>query len=125
MKQIEIFDPAMCCSTGVCGPGIDPALLRVATVIQSLKTMGINIKRYNLAEEPQAFITNTTVNNFLKEEGAENLPVTLLDGAIVKKGIYPSNSDLESWLEIKINAGAADTDSCCNEEESCCNSGCC
>ena len=33
MKKIEIFDPAMCCSTGVCGPGVDPELLRMATMV--------------------------------------------------------------------------------------------
>lgn len=125
MKQVEIFDPAMCCSTGVCGPGIDPELLRIATVIQSLQSRGININRHNLAEEPQVFITNTVVNKFLMDEGAEGLPVTLLDGEIVKRGVYPSNSDLETWLEIKIEVTASYTDSCCNEEESCCDSGCC
>ncbi len=29
MSVIEIFDPAMCCSTGVCGPSIDTELMRV------------------------------------------------------------------------------------------------
>lgn len=43
MKQVEIFDPAMCCSTGVCDPSIDPELLRVATVISNLKEKGIII----------------------------------------------------------------------------------
>ena len=34
-KKIEIFDPAMCCSTGICGPSVNENLLRVATLINS------------------------------------------------------------------------------------------
>ena len=43
--KIEIFDPAMCCETGVCGPSIDPELMRMSTVINALKEKGIIIKR--------------------------------------------------------------------------------
>ena len=63
MKNIEIFDPAMCCSTGVCGPSIDPELLRVATVINSLKEKGIIIKRHGLSSEPQDFISNKVIKS--------------------------------------------------------------
>jgi len=58
MKKIKIFDPAMCCDTGVCGPAIDPELLRMASLINVLKEKGIDIKRYGLANEPQEFISN-------------------------------------------------------------------
>ena len=67
MKNIEIFDHAMCCSTGVCGPSIDTELLRVATVINTLKEKGISIKRYGLSNEPQAFISNKVINGVLDE----------------------------------------------------------
>ena len=47
MKKVEIFDPAMCCSTGVCGPGVDPELTRVASAVYSLRTKrNFDIKRY-------------------------------------------------------------------------------
>jgi hypothetical protein len=26
MAKMQVFDPAMCCSTGVCGPSVDPTL---------------------------------------------------------------------------------------------------
>ncbi len=29
--RIQVYDPAMCCSTGVCGPEVDPVLVRFAT----------------------------------------------------------------------------------------------
>ena len=37
MKTIEIFDPAMCCPTGLCGTNINPELMRIAVVIETLK----------------------------------------------------------------------------------------
>ena len=89
MKKIEIFDPAMCCSTGVCGPNIDLELLRIATVINSLQVKGIVIKRHGLSNEPQAFISNQVINDILRKEGADILPITLVNGEIVKTKEYP------------------------------------
>lgn len=94
MKTIEIFDPAMCCSTGVCGPSVDKELLRIATVIDALKQMGVTVVRHNLSSEPQAFIRNETVNALLRSEGAEVLPVTMVDGTVAVKGKYPSTAQM-------------------------------
>jgi len=102
MKKIEIFDPAMCCSTGVCGPSIDPELMRVATVINSLKAKGIVIKRHGLSNEPQDFISNKVINDILQKDGADVLPVTLVDGEVAKTKEYPTNKELSEWLEIEV-----------------------
>jgi hypothetical protein len=102
--QIEIFDPAMCCPTGVCGPSIDPELMRIATVINMLKEKGVMIKRHGLSSEPQDFISNKAINNILQKEGADVLPVTLLDGEIVKTKAYPTNEELSKWLNVEIRA---------------------
>jgi len=104
MKKIEIFDPAMCCSTGVCGPSIDPELMRIAGVINSLKEKGIIIKRHGLSNEPQDFVTNKVISDILQKEGADVLPVTLVDGEVAKTKEYPTNEELSKWLEIEINA---------------------
>ena len=88
MKKIEIFDPAMCCSTGVCGPSIDPELMRVAAVINALKEQGIIIKRHGLTSEPQDFIANKVISELLQKEGADILPVTLVDGEVAKTKEY-------------------------------------
>lgn len=56
-----IFDPAMCCSTGVCGPSVDKELLRVSTVLNTLKNKGILVERYNLTNNPQIFIENKVI----------------------------------------------------------------
>ena len=103
MKKIEIFDPAMCCSTGVCGPSIDPELMRMATVINALKEKGIIIKRHGLSNEPQDFISNKVISDLLQKEGADILPITLVDGEVAKTKGYPTNEELSKWLEIEIN----------------------
>lgn len=118
MKKIEIFDPAMCCSTGVCGPSIDPELLRVSTVINALKEKGIEIKRHGLSSEPQDFVSNIVINDLLQKEGADILPVTLVDGKVAKTKIYPTNEELSQWLGITIKT-KQEKSNCCGGN-SCC-----
>ena len=100
MKKMIIFDPAMCCSTGVCGPSVNKELLRVATVINTLKNKGVLIERYNLTSNPQAFIDNKEINQILNTRGVDTLPVTMVNGAVVKEGSYPTNEEFCSLLEI-------------------------
>lgn len=100
MSKLEIFDPAMCCSTGVCGPSVDPELLRVSTIVNILNKKGFNVIRYNLSQEPQAFVQNQKVSELLKSKGSEALPITILNGEVVKSGCYPSRKDFSEWLEI-------------------------
>ena len=100
MKKMIIFDPAMCCSTGVCGPSVNKELLRVATVLNTLKNKGVLVERYNLTSNPQAFIDNKEINKILNTKGVDALPVIMVNGAIVKIGSYPTNEEFCSLLEI-------------------------
>jgi hypothetical protein len=98
--KLEVFDPAMCCPTGVCGPSVDPELARVAAAIFLLQGKGYSITRYNLGNEPQAFITNPKVNQLLNEKGPNVLPIIVLDGEVVKECTYPTNDELSKWFDI-------------------------
>jgi len=100
MKKMIIFDPAMCCSTGVCGPSVNKELLRVSTVINTLKNKGVVVERYNLTSNPQAFIDNKEINQILNTKGVDTLPVTMIDGVVVKEGSYPTSEEFCSLLEI-------------------------
>lgn len=120
MKTVEIFDPAMCCATGVCGPSIDKDLMRVATTINQLKEKGIVIKRYGLASEPQAFVTNQTINDLLQKEGADILPITLVDGVVTKTKVYPTNQEFSEWLEVKLDSPFRLKTTCSCGPEGCC-----
>lgn len=102
MKKVEIFDPAMCCSTGVCGPSVDPELTRVASAIYLLEKKGFDIKRYQLTNDPDKFADNVEVNSVLHEKGPDALPVVLVNNQVVKVGRYPTNEELADWFEVKI-----------------------
>ncbi|MEH7005387.1 arsenite efflux transporter metallochaperone ArsD [Priestia megaterium] len=101
MKKVEIFDPAMCCSTGVCGPSVDPELTRVASAVFALEKKGFDITRYNLTNEPDKFIDQTEVNKILMSKGPDALPVVLVDGEVEKVGSYPTNEELAQWFDVK------------------------
>ncbi|MFB5664140.1 arsenite efflux transporter metallochaperone ArsD [Alteribacillus sp. HJP-4] len=99
--KLEIFDPALCCPTGVCGPDVDPELTRIASDLHVLKNHGAEVIRYNLTQDPEPFVQNKQVNELMKEKGMDVLPVTLLDGEIMKSGDYPNRYELTQWLKLE------------------------
>ncbi|HYE12503.1 MAG TPA: arsenite efflux transporter metallochaperone ArsD [Patescibacteria group bacterium] len=124
MKKMIIFEPAMCCSTGVCGPSVDPELLRLSTVINNLKKNGVLVERYNLSSNPQIFVDNAEINRMLNTNGVEILPVTMVDGKVVKIKTYPTDEEICKHLGIsekylkgtvtKITKGCGCKDGCCS-----------
>lgn len=98
-----IFDPAMCCSTGVCGPSVDKDLLRVSTVLNRFKNKGIIVERHNLTNNPQAFVDNIEINIMLNSDGVDVLPVTMVDGVIVKTKVYPTDEEFIKLLDIPVD----------------------
>ena len=100
IKTIQIFEPAMCCSTGLCGVSVDPELLRISTVVNTLKQQNITIDRFNLSSAPMEFVSNKAVNDFINGQGTDGLPVMLLDGQIALSGRYPTNEELTQWLDL-------------------------
>jgi sulfur carrier protein ThiS len=88
MKTIQVYDPPMCCSTGICGTEIDPALISFAAMLTELSKQGVKVERYNLGQQPMAFVHNPTVKELLEKESTEALPVILVDGDVYLKGRY-------------------------------------
>ena len=122
MKKLEVFDPAMCCSTGVCGVEVDPVLAQFAADLKWVAEQGVEVKRYNLGQEPQAFSSNATVIKEM-EAGMDRLPIITVDGRIVATGAHLSRAQLAQKLDIKL----ASQDkphikivSCCNSKSGCC-----
>lgn len=103
MSKMEIYDPAMCCSTGVCGPSVNPELIRVAAVIENLKKNGVEVKRYNLSSNPQAFLNNAVINRELNTKSAKILPITIVDEKIVKEAGYPTNEEFSAYLGVNLD----------------------
>ena len=99
-KTVKIYDPALCCPTGICGVNIDPELIRISIVLDNVKRKGMNIERFNLRDHPQVYVDTKVINDFLMKEGAEKLPATTVDGEIEVVGAYPSNKQISQWLDI-------------------------
>ena len=97
MKTILIYDRPMCCSTGICGPSVDPVLPRFAADLETMKNAGHSVERYNLSQQPQAFIENKEIHALISSKGTDVLPVVVVDGRVVSRGIYPSMEMLQMW----------------------------
>lgn len=100
--RVEIFDPPMCCPTGLCGPAVDPALLDIYGAVLKLKTEfdgRASVERYVLGQQPAKFMQQPEVIRRLKAEGVAVLPVTVVDGVVVKEKVYPSYDELRQWVE--------------------------
>jgi hypothetical protein len=102
MAHIEIFEPGLCCGTGICGVDVDQALVTFSADLDFTRANGGDVARFNLAQEPLAFVENEVARRFLHTVGQEGLPVTLVGGATVLTGRYPNRAELVSWT------GAAD-----------------
>ncbi|MGN0445099.1 MAG: arsenite efflux transporter metallochaperone ArsD [Acutalibacteraceae bacterium] len=130
-SKMEIYEPAMCCETGLCGTSIDPELLRVSSAVRQLQEAGFSVQRYNLNSSPMKFVTNVTIASLLQKNGPDQLPIVLLDGEVKMVGRYPTNADFCSLMQADpaiLNGmpSSRETDSqenrtcCCSNDNTCC-----
>jgi hypothetical protein len=117
---IQVFDPAMCCSTGVCGPEVDPKLVAFAADLDWLKDEGVIVQRHNLSQNPGAFVENKLVNATLNDKGETALPLLLVNGKVAVTGRYPDRQELAGLLNLRVSATKASAKSSC-----CCGGGTC
>lgn len=118
--KLEIYDPPMCCSSGVCGPNVNPELVRFDSDLKWLKSKDVSVARYGLSSQPAAFAGNPEVKKALSEEGNECLPLIMVDGAIVSKGKYPTRQTLAGYFGFEATAvSAPSTGSGCGPECDC------
>lgn len=103
-KKIDIYDPAMCCSTGVCGPDVDDLLTDFANDVKWMKSQGIEVNRFNLGQEPEAFKSNPVVIARLQNAGSDILPIIFINGERVSEGAYPDRNQLKDWFSLNGDA---------------------
>jgi hypothetical protein len=120
MAKIEVYDPALCCSTGICGVGVDQEKVTFAADVDWLKSQGGQIERFNLAQQPMVFADNPIVKGFLGRSGAEALPLILIDGEMALAGRYPHRTELAKWAKISLTAtDSKQVGGCCSGNRSC------
>src|SRR5512139_1661164 len=96
--EVEIFDPPMCCPTGLCGPTLDQTLLDLNEMILSLQAEGVQVARYQMTNHPQAFLNNEDIMRLVREQQMAALPITLVRGKVVKVGEYPTLTEIKTNL---------------------------
>ncbi len=106
MNTLHVFDPPMCCPTGICGSEVDPTLVRIATDLRWLESQGVRVVRHNLAQEPAAFVSEAGVQAALQSEGEGCLPLFVVAGEIRHRGGYPDRTTLAAWFGIEAPAAA-------------------
>lgn len=97
--DVEIFDPPMCCPTGLCGPAIDQELLDVSEMVHQLQVNGLRVERYQMTSHPGKFTSNPDVMQLIREKQMAALPITILHGEIIAAGYYPKFSDVQSHIK--------------------------
>ena len=107
MTQLQVFDPPMCCSTGACGPSVDPALPRFASDLAWIQSQGVAVERFNLAQQPQEFAASDLVRRELTEHGNGCLPLVVVNGVAASRGVYPSRDQLAAWVGVTAASSAA------------------
>lgn len=127
MITVRVFDPAMCCSTGICGPSVDPQLARFSADLDWLTRQGISVERFNLSQQPAAFAADEAVKTALETKGEAGLPLVKVNGEVKSVGAYPSRDELATWTGIGAPEKAS---GCCgpasqNESSAPRKSGCC
>jgi len=101
MTAVQVFDLPMCCSTGVCGPSVDPQLVRFAADLDWLHRQGVSVERFNLSQQTSAFANDDAVRSALEKTGEAALPLLKVDGEIKSSGVYPSRDDLAAWAGLE------------------------
>ncbi len=116
---VQLYDPPMCCPTGLCGPGVDPALLQVARDLRWLAAHSVRVERYGLGQEPQAFVANPRIAGLLQAFGDAALPALVVNDQVVIHGRYPTRDELVAAL-APAGANAAIDASCGAPGDGCC-----
>ena len=96
--DVEMFDPPMCCPSGLCGPTLDQTLLDVNEMIMSLQRENLRVERYQMTSNPNAFLGNTEVMKLVREKQMEALPIVVVHGKVVKVGAYPTLAEIKANL---------------------------
>ena len=96
--DVEIFDPPMCCPTGMCGPTIDQTLLDLGEMVQMLQSQGVSVARYQMTSHPNAFLGNADVMKLVREQQMAALPITVVHGKVIKVGAYPTLTEIKTNL---------------------------
>lgn len=99
-KKLIIFEGMLCCSTGLCGPEPDQALVQLNEDVKKLQIEFPNesIIRASLSFNAKAFLDYPEVLKMVNESGTNVLPITVLNGKILAKQRYMTRDEMRAAL---------------------------
>ena len=89
--KIAIYDPPLCCSSGLCGPTLDPVLVKMNDALLALQKQGVEVKRSNLSQQIKEVMSNKTVVELIHKNGSKILPITFLQFPLLQEEIKGLN----------------------------------
>jgi hypothetical protein len=117
---VAVYDPAMCCPTGLCGPGVDPSLLAITRDLRWLEKQGVTIQRFGLSQQPNAFVANARIGGLMQAFGDGALPALLVNDTVLCYGRYPTRDELVAALAPNDAPTDNPAVSCCTPGSGCC-----
>ena len=105
-KKITLYEPPMCCSSGVCGPNPDQALITLQDTLDKARESGFETERFTIVTHPKKFQENPEVIKLMQEKKLDALPITAFDGQIIKVGSYPTFEELSKYFKDSITSGS-------------------
>lgn len=105
MTHIEVFEPPPSTTGAPRGPQVvDPFVEAFAADVDWLMSQGVSVTRHNLAQEPQAFAAHPIVSALLRHHGDACLPLVLLNGHVLTRGVYPQREELAQLAGLLASA---------------------
>ena len=108
-NNLIIYEGAMCCSTGVCGPEPDKELIEFNETLKKINKefSDLKITRASLTYDVKMFLENKEIFQLVKENGKEILPISAINGKIIAKKKYLKLNELKEelakYIIIKIS----------------------
>ena len=101
MTELTLYEEAMCCSTGVCGPDPDDELVEVSAALDQLEAAfdDLEVNRANMQHNIDQFLETQRIYDRVQEEGPSILPITVVDDEIVAEGEYLSYDELTAAID--------------------------
>jgi hypothetical protein len=98
--ELIIYEGAMCCSTGLCGPSPDETLIEFSETVKKLQKeyATLEIKRASITYNLGMFLENEEIFKLVKEKGQNVLPITTLNGKVIATQRYMKYDELKKIL---------------------------
>lgn len=126
LMKITLLDPALCCSTGVCGADVDEALVQTSANVKWLRSLGHEVHGHNIANDAISFKQYPQAIDQLQRDGIKSLPYILVNDQLTLTGHYPDKAEWETLISktppVKrdlVFEAAPDNNSCCSGEKCC------